>query len=86
MQVKIGRSIWRVRHRAPEPGWDGETDYAEKEISIRPSLRGKRLLQTILHESLHPSTGLSHRAIERVSSIQAQVLWGLGWRAVRKRG
>jgi hypothetical protein len=53
-----------------------------KEIIVRRSLRGRRLLESIIHETIHTEIKLRHRKINRVSKAISRLLW----KAMGKRG
>ena len=77
--VKLGGKTWAIEAQA----LDGLCDPNTKTIHLPTELRGQRLLETILHESLHAcQPKASEATVERTATELGGVLWGLGFRRV----
>jgi hypothetical protein len=84
-RIKIGGKYWTLVS-ANIPGYDGlaENDpkTTKKHIWISRSVKGKNLLDTIIHEGLHCALPcLSEEAVLQFGTELAAILWDLGYRS-----
>ena len=59
MRIRIGERTYRITRKPPtrtaNHDLDGRVDYDRKVIFIHPNLKGRELLETLIHEGLHAS-------------------------------
>lgn len=81
MRAKIRGKYWKIlRDRLP-PDKDGLCVRDKRLITVRPSLRGERELDVLIHEMLHACMwDLDEEAVTEMASDIAHVLWRIGYR------
>lgn len=87
---KIAGLRWLLRFtrlRGQAAGWaqwpDEKTPQVERKILIDERLKGRSLLETIIHECLHACCPqLSEETVTAAARDIARVLWALGFRRV----
>lgn len=80
-RINIGGSRWRVVWGNPGRGNIGTCDFAGQVLTLSPGLRGKALIETVVHEVLHASfPNMPETMIRAAASAQARLLWRMGWR------
>lgn len=88
MRVKLHNKWW-VFKRVPNLKDDGiidAPDIPNKHLKINSKLRGKKELETILHEALHGCIwNLSEEDIQQTGEDLANLLWKLGYRCQEKK-
>lgn len=86
MRVKILDKYWNLvfeTHSADTDGYCDPADKPDKRIQIRPSLKGRDELDTIIHEIHHaadPSQMVDEKWVLQYATDLARVLWDLGYR------
>lgn len=78
------------RRRAPKwEGYDGQTTDPKGPsplLWVKPALKGKEELETILHEALHACYwDLDEEAVGETAQDVAALLWQMGYRKTRKK-
>jgi hypothetical protein len=84
-KVTIRQKRWQLRFQKMKPKLYGECDPPSeqgKEIRIKRHLKGRIMLDTLLHELWHAAQwDLDETVIEEIATSVASVLWDLGYRA-----
>jgi hypothetical protein len=82
MRIRILGKVWNVRFApAAELGRDFGTcdppSVRRKEITVRDDLRGRELVDTIIHESLHAGGWhqLDEAFVDRLATDVSRLLW-----------
>jgi hypothetical protein len=76
MKHKLVRSgkTWRIS----ADSLAGICIYEDRELSILKRLKGRELLDTLVHELLHAELpGLSHRKVKRVAKSITRMIWSM---------
>ena len=84
MRIRIGERVWRISHKPPtrtaSHELDGRVDYDRKVIFIHPDLKGKALLETLIHEGMHASfPQLSEDAVDMAAKEITRLLRKFGF-------
>jgi len=85
MRCRLRGKWWTIARRRMRGRKVGECDSpansAPRYIYLKPSLKDKELLETLLHEMLHACLwDLDEDAVIEVSADIASSLWSDGWR------
>jgi hypothetical protein len=71
----LGGDHWVITPAAVESGLMGEAEFSSKVIRICEDLHGRKLLDTLIHESVHASCPyLVEQEVERVGTELANML------------
>ncbi len=86
--IRIFGTVYKVFHRSTSKdakSMDGWVDYDKKRIYLSEGLSGRRLMETIIHESLHAATVgqvMSEEWVEDVAKDITRFLRRFGFKEV----